>query len=206
MPINDDLTISYKIPQEYRSMCDKKFLEVFRHELYKIYNLSLQDFSSDSVLIDGGTCGWNTAFGMACLKTNKSELFKYYITLDWYDSDLFDEEIRILMEEYKLVLKGTLENFIAQNLNLDISEFTYCSKCGKYFLITDMTRDKELYQTYVDCEAIEEAKYDCYICDECRDKDIEKYPNANTYYRESCEIVDEYTKKILNNNPVCGEN
>jgi hypothetical protein len=143
--------------------------------------MSLEEFSNESVLIDGGTAGWNVAFGLAAIKTHKEDLYKYYRKLPWYESDMFDSDLQDLMEENHMVLKGSIDDIISKQLGLDQTEFQCCVYCGKRFLIKDMTIAEEFYDMNTD-------ENDYYICDKCKNKDDN--PNANQYYKDGLKTIE----------------
>jgi hypothetical protein len=180
MPLTNNGTIEYTMPENIRQLIDKDFCVQLREELYKIFNLSLNDFVNETVLYYGGTAGWNTAFALACINTNKDELYNYYKTLPYYDSDFFDGDLQDLMVNYKVILKGSIEELLVNELGLNYEDFSSCIMCGKNYLKKDMTEDKE-FSDYLICNKCKEDK---------ENKDNPEYtPNANNYYKEGLKIV-----------------
>lgn len=175
MPVTEN-GFEYEMPQIIKEIIDRDFLIVFRDELYKISNFSLSDFAYESALGEGGTGGWYVAFGLACIRSNKDELFKYRNSLPWYESDMFDSDVGELMCEHNLVLKGTIDDLIIKELGLNYFEFDVCAYCGKRFLTKNM---------------IKEDGY--HVCDKCRLK--EDNPNCPQYYKDGIKIVEEYYGK-----------
>ena len=92
----------YKIPQEIKVRFTKGFAINFLHKLNVVFDL-IQPLSLEYLINFEGTCGWVDAFKCACQKYNMEDVFAYYNKLEWYDSDLFDDEFANLLVEYGLV-------------------------------------------------------------------------------------------------------
>lgn len=93
----------YKIPKTIKTKFTKDFMEDFLINIIQVFNLSETMLYSDSIIYLEGTCGWTDAFKTTCNKYNMYDVFIYYDELDWYYSDLFDDELGSLLEEYELV-------------------------------------------------------------------------------------------------------
>lgn len=93
----------YKIPQGVKAKFTKEFMEDFLKELIRIFNLSEPISYSDSLLYLESTYGWVDAFRCICQKYKLENILTYYDNLEWYDSDLFDDEVGSLMIKYGLI-------------------------------------------------------------------------------------------------------
>lgn len=139
MPIIDDKYI-YEMPQNVKEKITKDFLKVFMNELYSMGLLSLGDFYIDSLVYSESTSGWDTAFGVACVKTNNKELREYADNLPWYEYDLFCEDVGDLILKNKLILKGDLDDVIYKQTGLKVGDdYGCCLACGKRFPKSLMT-------------------------------------------------------------------
>lgn len=185
MPLTDDGDIIYSIPGEIKSLIDRSFLEALRNELYWVFNLSLGDYAYDSAASNGGTGGWDVAFGLACIKTNKKEIYTYYRSLPWYDSDIFDGEVEEMLINERLVRRGYELEHIREELAIEETEIGCCDFCGKYFF-----EDQLIDHTFDDGCAIR-------ICHKC---DIVKFhPEQNEcasdYYKSGIKTLDDEFKR-----------
>lgn len=182
MPIvgsGDNVHIEYTIPEEIRSLITDKFLKEFLYQLIRISGLSPYDFADDIVYTEG-TGAWYAAFGKACIETNNAELYNYWLSLEWYDSDIFDGELVDILFERKFILGYRLD-VVSRELGMDANEIDTCSECGKYMKKNILIKDGEEY-----------------MCPYCMDvKNGDRYKNGSTdYYRETCREVDEYCRRI----------
>ena len=153
----------YTIPEKINNLLTVDFLKEFRKELFKINKYDLSNFAEFSVLMNSGTSGWVTAFGVACINTNKLELYKYVKSLDWQDFDICVDDITGMLLDNKLIL-GELSKVIEQQLNIPEHDQYHCSMCYGVFTI-DMVKLKD----------------EDYICFRCEN------PN---YYQESMEKLE----------------
>jgi hypothetical protein len=86
----------YDIPDKYKQMITADFLQDFKNEFKKIFQEQIQDQLVDSESDDGWawatyiTDGWNKCFETSAVKHGVKELYDYYSSLEWYDSDMFD--------------------------------------------------------------------------------------------------------------------
>lgn len=93
----------YKMPQEIKTKFTKDFMTDFLTEAAQVFNLSVPTLYDGILFHLEGTCGWADAFKKSCLKHGMKDVFTYYENLDWYDSDLFDDEFASLLIEYELI-------------------------------------------------------------------------------------------------------
>lgn len=94
----------YKIPQEIKIRLTKGFATNFLNKLNVVFDL-IQPLSLEYLIYFESTCGWVDAFKYACQKYDMEDVFMYYNKLEWYDSDLFDDEFAGLLVEYGLIKK-----------------------------------------------------------------------------------------------------
>lgn len=94
----------YKIPQEIKIRLTKGFAIDFLNKLNVTFDL-IQPVSLEYLIYFESTRGWVDAFKCACQKYNMEDVFSYYDKLEWYDSDLFDDEFASLIAEYGLIKK-----------------------------------------------------------------------------------------------------
>lgn len=92
----------YRIPQEIKTRLTKGFAIDFLNKLNVIFDL-IQPVSLGFLVNFEGTCGWVDAFKCACQKHHIEDVFAYYDHLEWYDSDLFDDEFGSLLVDYGLI-------------------------------------------------------------------------------------------------------
>lgn len=104
MPINDDLSIEYHIPEDIKKKIPEYFYQAFFGELISVFGFqclvpinkrpSLYSKQIEDYLISiSESGGWYAAFKQSCIKLDLKWLIEYYESLSWYDSDLFDNEI-----------------------------------------------------------------------------------------------------------------
>jgi len=108
MPITDEGTIEYSIPEEYKAMITKSFLQTLRYGLQKhlgkgTYGSNLGYNDEETWVYASGSYGWQMAFTEAAKLHKLDELLSYYDSLDWYDSDRFDGDIIDLAVFYNVI-------------------------------------------------------------------------------------------------------
>lgn len=188
MPIvgeKENIHVEYSMPENIKALITDEFLQEFRNQLIRIHEYwSIDTFAEEGVPMNTSTSGWYAALGKACLLTNNEELFNYWRTLSWYDSDIFDGELAEMLIERHLIL-GDLGKVIEEQLGIKESDLRVCCDCGKWY-----TKDMVVELT------VEEAKeemsgYRCLYCNDIRNtKDGNK--NATDYYRDILKELDEY--------------
>lgn len=92
----------YKIPKEIKTKLTKGFAIDFLNKLNAVFDL-IQPVSLEYLVNFEGTGGWVDAFKCACQKHNIEDVFAYYDCLEWYDSDIFDDEFASLLVDYGLI-------------------------------------------------------------------------------------------------------
>lgn len=111
MPINDDLTITYNIPKEYKEIITNELLLKFKNELHTTFANRLIEnptyYNWYSYFTE--TCGFCEAFYYACRLLQKEDLLNYYEKLSCYDNDLFDDQLMLLMVEKGIIKLGEPE-------------------------------------------------------------------------------------------------
>ena len=190
MPIvgeGNDVHIEYTMPNNIKDLITYDFLKEFRSQLFRIHeHYSLETFADFGIPINTSTAGWYAAFGKACLLTHKEEVFNYWRTLPWYDSDIFDGELAEMLVENKLILDDS-SKVLAQLLNIDSNDIVYCSYCGKLY-----TKDMVVVNT----EYYDEDSWTEYMCMHCRDLEnrTNKEYKVTDYYKNILNELDEYKK------------
>lgn len=99
---------NYRIPHEIKNKLPDYFYYAMWGELVSIFGTDIMipecyEMPKDELhgvpkpfyplAYDTSTSGWNQAFFATCQKLNFMEVYNYYDSLDWYDSDKFDGEI-----------------------------------------------------------------------------------------------------------------
>ena len=122
--ITDDGQIVYEIPEEVKTMLTVDFYVEFVKQLNKLHTeIKLEDRTYWNFYSwEESTCGWADAFKTACLNLNKQDLLDYYEPLPWYDSDIFDNLLNLLMIKDGIIKEGICEE----------DEYCEddCDKCG----------------------------------------------------------------------------
>lgn len=164
MPIvgeNGSVHVEYTIPNEIKEMIDRDFLISFRNELLRIFDYwDLASFQDDGIPMNTGTSGWGAAFSKACIIHHKEELYHYWMTLEWYDSDIFDGLIADMMIEENVILDW-LDKYTNEYLSIDENHIKGCCDCGKFYLPEEVI-------TLSQKEAEDELS--SYRCKHCQDK------------------------------------
>lgn len=192
MPIvgeENDIHFEYVIPENIKLLITHDFLKELRNQLIRIHEYwSIDTFAEEGISTNTGTGGWFAAFGKACILTNSDELFKYYRTLPWYDSDLFDGEITDLLIENHLILDD-LEKVLKEQLGLDYEDIKCCCDCGRLYT-------KEMVIELSDEESEEEiGKYRCLHCVDLKHTE-DGNKNSTQYYRDCLKEIDEYKLRL----------
>ena len=153
MPITEN-GYEYTMPEEWLKEIDLEFLTAFRDELFKMKYITLDGCYYDTLAHTESTAGHHVAFKLACVKSNKLDLYQYSKTLPWYDSDIFDGKLSGLLIENKFIIDGCFEDIIGEKLGIDPNDIELCMKCGKYFFKKDMVADIDAEDFYycIHCE------------------------------------------------------
>lgn len=174
--------LEYTIPKEWKEKMDKSFIKQMMYELHIIFGLNLDTpYLEYSVLTNSGTGGWYEAFANTCRKTNNKKLLKYYNSLAWYESDLFDGEVEKLFINYGLIIDGDMGDIIVEKTCFSQDEIGGCFFCGHWF-------PKEFITTDEDGDP---------ICLHCLEQEKSENKNANNYYQESCKKNEEVLNKDI---------
>jgi len=136
MPIigeGDDVHIEYEIPEEIKKLATYEFLKEFRNQLFRIHEYwGLNSFAEDGIPVNTSTGGWHAAFGKACIISNNKELYNYWRTLEWFDSDIFDGDLAEMLIENHLILDD-LAKVLKDQLGLNSEDIVYCCDCGNLY-------------------------------------------------------------------------
>ena len=173
--ITEDGNIKYDITEDIMNLISDEFLKEFRKQLFRIHeHYSLKTTEDDGLLYSTGTSGWYASLGRACIETKNKELLKYYKTLPWYDSDLFDSQLADMIVSNKLMLAGSKE-IISEKLGIKEEELHECDNCGGIY-----TSDMVV------------ASGEDVSCFNCIDKNNSDNRNVTDYYVESFRLIDDW--------------
>ena len=187
MSITEDC-MEYKIPEHIISLITDDFLKEFRNQLFRIHeNYSLDTFADFGIPSNTSTRGWYAAFGKACLLTHKEELFDYWRSLAWYDSDIFDGELAEMLVEKKLILDDS-DKIIGQQLNINPEEIVYCNDCGKFYTKDMVVKIDDTDEDYWI------SLYRCLYCKDLKET-LDGNKNATEYYRDVLRELDQYKEE-----------
>lgn len=99
------MEIEYKIPEEIKEKIPDYFYLALGGELVSVFGCGIFSEYEDGLCVldySTSTNGWDKAFRMTCKKLNLLWLPVYYDGLEWFESDLFDDEI---CQEVKIVFR-----------------------------------------------------------------------------------------------------
>ena len=188
MPIiekDNEVYIEYSIPENIKKLITYDFLKEFRNQLIRIHNYwSIDTFAEDGAIMNTGTSGWFAAFGKACILVNNKELYNYWKSLPWYDSDLFDDELAEMLIENHLML-GDLSKVIEEQLGIKEDELRYCCDCDKLYtngMVIKLPEDR--WDSSV-------SYYRCLHCEDLNNTSSGN-KNATSYYIKCLEEVRAY--------------
>lgn len=110
------MRMNYKMPNRIKNLCTKEFLIVFKKELMKVFDFITEDSTawSDYFHVES-TGGFYTALENACnnhpYRHMGIGIWRYARSLDWYDGDLFDDELINLMVKHNIIKAGSVEDY-----------------------------------------------------------------------------------------------
>lgn len=161
-------------PKEVNSLITYPLLETFRNALLGIFGFALSDFYGDIIGKHIETTqGFSTAFGVACIKHDKKDLYQYYSELSIDAADRFDRELGQLLVLNRLLLGyDTKVQFVAEALAVPERSLDLCSHCSKVFRKVDMHRESNLL-----------------LCPNCKNKLAGNFLE-NNYYNEARDFVE----------------
>ncbi len=119
MPIvktgRNSFEFNYKLPKRKRNLITKEFLQTFKQELDNIFNkdeyvpIEKRNYWNTYQLLES-TGGFYEALKSACIKHNLTKaIYKYSSKMPWYDSDIFDDELLLLMVERGVIEEGSVD-------------------------------------------------------------------------------------------------
>lgn len=151
------MTETYTIPDKIKKLMTYDFLKEFRNQLFTVFDLSLDTYAD---IIQGieSTAGWANALEDACHNTGTNDIWSYWDSLEWYDSDMFDWELSDMLIEKQLILP-TLDVILKNYLNVEPEDLRVCDYCGRTF-----TKDMVIEHTGVD--VVNDIVHE-YICKHC---------------------------------------
>lgn len=87
----------YKIPEDIKKKIPDAFYLALGGECISIFGIpEILSYDEDGIFLlnyYGSTTGWDRAIKTTCKKLDMQWLYEYYSSLEWYESDLFDDEI-----------------------------------------------------------------------------------------------------------------
>lgn len=87
----------YAIPEEKKKLITKEFADEFVRQMILVFggddSQTQADWFKQSGVHITGTGGWGTALKTTAEALNCPELYDYYDSMEWYDSDIFDGEL-----------------------------------------------------------------------------------------------------------------
>lgn len=124
MSINNNDSLSYRIPKEIEAKIPDYFYIAMAGELCSVFGYWLFDKIVDPddpkdeghYNLGSSTAGWYEAFKATCDKLNMSWLMDYYKTLECYDSDIFDGIIENRIITNFILTEGHHSNLYYQYL------------------------------------------------------------------------------------------
>ena len=185
MPIiegaEEDFSVEYTIPEHIQKLITDDFLKEFRNQLFRLHpQYSLETFAEEGIPEGTLTFTWSTALGKACLLTHNEELLDYWRTLDWYDSDLFDDQLSQMLIDRHFIL-GDVSKIIEEKLGIPEKDLKTCCDCGRLYtkdMMAKLTRKEK-----------KEAMGD-YRCLFCQDK-----ATGEKYFEKVEQELREYEEK-----------
>lgn len=180
--------MKYKIPEHIMTLITYDFLKEFRNQLFRIHeHYSLDTFADFGIPSNTSTGGWYAAFGKACLLTGKEELFDYWRSLAWYDSDIFDGELADMLVQKKLILDDS-DKVLAKLLNINQDDVVYCCNCGKFYakdMVIEIDESDEDFLL---------GGYRCFYCNDLKET-ADGNKNSTEYYRSVLKELDQYKQE-----------
>lgn len=122
MPIvkfgRNNFAFEYKIPKRKKNLMTNEFLQTFKNELDNICNkisgfdtLKTRNYWNTYQYLES-SCGFYEALNLACKKHNLTKaIYKYASKMPYYDSDIFDSEMTLLMVERGIIDEGNIDEF-----------------------------------------------------------------------------------------------
>lgn len=135
--------MNFKVPKEIEQSINIRFLEQLQEEMHCVFGLSLDMFEMNDIFQKESTTAFITAFLNACKKLKKEDLVNYVKTLDWYESDLFDDYLIDRMKEEKLILPEDEETEIEKQLGISSLEVYECLQCNQFYKKEDVIQLKD---------------------------------------------------------------
>lgn len=108
MPTVNEEIAQYEIPEEYKVLLTKEILEQFARNLLSVFP---QCDDVHTLFFLESTKGWVDAFSRA-INTQASnaryrELLNYYLGLEWYDFDMFNDKVLNLAIDNGIIPYGS---------------------------------------------------------------------------------------------------
>lgn len=95
---------NYEVPEGIKNEFTKEVMAYFLEELIETFPyIGHTPTMLDDIFNMEGTGGWYESFKKTCINYGLEDILHYYNGLEWYDSDMFDDQIGDLFLEYGLV-------------------------------------------------------------------------------------------------------
>ena len=94
-------SLKYKIPDEIKEKIPVEFYIALAGEITSIFGFGVWETHENISVIDfiAGTNGLEYAIRETCEKLGLNWLWEYYESLQWYESDQFDDEVVLLAKQ-----------------------------------------------------------------------------------------------------------
>jgi hypothetical protein len=107
-----NIIFDYKLPKRKKNLITKEFLQTFKQELDDVFNdkpkVKQCNYWNFYTHIEN-TSGFYKALLNTCEKHNLTKaIYIYACKLHWYDSDMFDSELVLLMVKYGVIEEGNI--------------------------------------------------------------------------------------------------
>jgi hypothetical protein len=97
----------YIVPKKIRKLIDKEFLLLFKKNLDDAYSVNKDGqtdyLNEEHYRLSEGNGHWYKALLDTCFDLRKLEVIGYQESLEWYDSDFFDDKLVDMFIEYKII-------------------------------------------------------------------------------------------------------
>ncbi len=105
----------YKLPKRKKNLITKEFLQTFKQELDDVFNkenylpIEERNYWNTYQYLES-TGGFYKALKTTCKKHNLTKaIYEYVCKMPYYDSDLFDSDLTLLMVERGVIEEGNID-------------------------------------------------------------------------------------------------
>ena len=108
--LTDEFYNQYRIPEYIKARLTREFLQVFVDNLMIVFDIDEPDkdgfLTFESISMCESTAGWADTLELTCQYTKTFDIYSHYLTLPWYDSDMFDAEVTDMLVDYGIIEGG----------------------------------------------------------------------------------------------------